>query len=384
MKTPKKPTKLRAPKLPEAVSQRLKRTDKTEKKVNDALSNVPRITNDTIADHREEVLHSARKYIYPLQQAKHRVVQVSVGLFISVVVAFFAYCGLSLYKFQATSRFIYAVTQVIPFPVAKAGDRWVSYESYLFELRRNMHYYETQQQANFKTKDGHVQLDRLKRQAIDQVIRDAYVKELADQNQVTVKSTDVDEQLSVVRSENRLGSNDRVFKEVLQEFWNWDENDFKRELKQQLLQQAVVGKLDTQTQSKAAQANDELKKGADFAAVVAKYSDDAGTKGSGGAYVQPILPSDRNLAPALTQELAKLKANQTSGVIDAGYSLEIVKLTDRSSTGAMRAAHVQFTLRPIEDFVRPLQNKHPSRGFIKLAPVQAQAQTTPTATPPQQ
>ena len=50
--------------------------------------------------------------------------------------------------FQSTSGFIYDVSLVVPFPVAKAGPNWVSYESYLFELRRNMHYYQTQQQAN--------------------------------------------------------------------------------------------------------------------------------------------------------------------------------------------------------------------------------------------
>lgn len=364
MKKPKPPFKLKKPTLPTGVGRPFKRADKTEKKVDDALSNVPRITNDTVADHREELLKSARKYIYPLQHSKHRVVRISLILFTTVVIGFFVFCGLSLYKFQSTTRFIYAVTQVIPFPVGKAGHRWVSYESYLFELRRNMHYYQTQQQANFKTKDGMVQLSRLKQQALGQVTKDAYVKQLAEKNHVTVSSREVDNQLALVKSQNRLGSNERVFKDVLNEFWGWDTNDFKRELHQQLLQQAVVSKLDTQAHTRATAAKAELKGGADYVATAAKYSDDISTKAIGGAYAATITPNDRDLSPVLAEELAKLKPGEVSDVIDAGYTLEILKVIDRTGT-TMHAAHIQFTLQPIGVYTKPIETKTPAHSYIK-------------------
>ena len=59
-------------------------------------SNVPRITNETVAAHREEVLSSARKYIYPLQHSKHRIVRISLSLLATALVVFFVYCGLAL------------------------------------------------------------------------------------------------------------------------------------------------------------------------------------------------------------------------------------------------------------------------------------------------
>ena len=86
-----------------------------------ASENVPRITNETVAAHREDVLSSARKYIYPLQHSKHRIVMVSTGLFILMTIMFFTYCLLALYSWQGNSAFLYRVTQVIPFPVAKVG-----------------------------------------------------------------------------------------------------------------------------------------------------------------------------------------------------------------------------------------------------------------------
>lgn len=358
---------LKKPKLPKAPKKlQFKRSRTTEEKVTDALSDVPRITNDTVGEHREEVLSSARKHIYPLQHSKRSVVRISIGIFIAVLITFFGICTLSLYKFQNTSGFMYDVTRIIPFPVAKAGDRWVSYESYLFELRHNMHYYRTQQQASFSTKEGEAQLDRLKRQAMAQVIQDAYVKELAQQNDVSMSNQAVDNEVALLRSQNRLGNSERVYREVLSEFFGWTEADQRRALKQQMLQQAVVAKLDTQTNAQAQAAFKQLTGGADFAAVAKQYSNDTTTAASGGTYPQAITPNDSNIPPMVTAELFKLKPNQVSTIINTGYTLEIVKVID--STGAsVHAAHIQFNLKNINAYIAPLQAKHPAHQYIKLS-----------------
>ena len=375
----KKLKKLKKPKLPKSLRRPLEATGKltsqtadkltgkpsasSEEKITDALSNVPQITNETVSDHREEVLSSARKYIYPLQHSKHHVVRISLSLLTLVLVVFFTYTGLSLYKFQSTSTFLYNVTKILPFPVAKADDSWISYESYLFELRRNIHYYETQQLNDFSTKEYKPQLDRLKKQAMDKVIEDAYVKTLAEKNNVTVSNQAVTDHLAVVRSQNRLGNNDRVFREVLNEFWGWNEADFRRELKQQLLAQAVVAKLDTDTKYRAALALKQLQGGADFAAIAAKDSDDPVTKATGGQYPAAISISDREVSPLITSAIAKLKPGQISNIINTGYTLEILKVLD--NTSGIKAAHIQFNLKPITTYTKPLQKDNPPSRYIK-------------------
>jgi hypothetical protein len=342
-----------------------KRRKAPEERVTEAFANVPRITNETVAEHREEVLSTARKYIYPLRHSKHRVVRISISLFVIVVVAFFIYCGVALYKVQSTSGFIYGVTQVIPFPIAKASPSWVSYESYLFELRRNMHYYQTQQFANFSTPDGKAQLKRLKQQAMAQVIENAYVKQLAEKNDVSVSDKAVNNEVALVRSENRLGSSDRVFNDVLDQFWGWNEADFKRELQQQLLQQAVVAKLDTRTTTEANDVLSQLQKGADFGTLALQDSEDASTKASGGQYPDPITKSDQTLAPQVVSALFQLKAGQISPVINTGYTLEIVKALTVSSNSDT-AAHIEFVFKDITAFTNPLKAKEPVHYYLKL------------------
>jgi len=364
MKKPKKITKPKLPKI-DLGKVSIKRGKSVEEKVKDAISTVPHITNDTVADHREDVLSSARKYIYPLQHSKHSVVRISITLLVSVIVAFFVFCGLDLYKFQGTSGFIYGVTEIIPFPAAKTGGTWISYQSYLFELRRNMHYYQTQQQANFSTKSGKAQLARLKSQAMDEAIQNGLIKKLAKQNDISISSQAVNQQVQVLRSENRLGSSDGVFKEVLSQYYGWSEQDFKQELQQEMLQQAVVAKLDTAAQQQASSALKQLKAGADFATLATQVSEDASTKAGGGQYASSITPNDPQISPYITNALFQLKPGQISGIINTGFTLEIVKVLDRSGD-SLHASHIQFNLNNSSTYTNPLLKKQSPHKYIKV------------------
>jgi len=324
-------------------------------------SAVPRITNETIAEHREEVLKGARKYIYPLQHSKHRIVVISSAIFIVLAIVFATYCTLALYKFQNTSTFIYRVTQVIPFPIAHSKAGFVSYESYLFELRHYIHYYETQQKQDF-TKQ---QLNNYKKQALQMVIDDAYIKQLARQNNVKVTNQEVDAQIDLVRSQNRLGTSDKVLADVLNEFWGWSINDFKRSLRDQLLAQKVVNVLDKDSHARANAALAELQGGADFAATAAKYSDDAATKGNGGAFGAAIDKSNRELTAATTDALYKLQPGQISGIINVGYGLEIVK-NEGKEGDKVKGAHILIQFKPVSAYLDPLKKQEPSKEFVKL------------------
>jgi parvulin-like peptidyl-prolyl isomerase len=367
VRVPQKLKELKASKklsnLP-GLSRRLTRRA-AEARAAEAIQGLPRITNETVAEHREEVLSSARKYIYPLSHSKHRVVKITTGLLIVAVIAFFTYCGLALYKFHATSGFVYGVTKVIPFPVAKAGSAYVSYENYLFELRHSMHYYQSEQQVSFSSKSGKTLLAHLKSQALQQVINAAYIKQLAAENHVSVSGREVDDEVALVRSQNRLGSNNQVFSDVLKQFWGWSVDDFKRELKSQLLAQKVVAKLDTATQKRAQDTLNQLKGGADFATLASQVSDDASTKGNGGNYGFLIDKSNQNIAPQVTAALFNLQAGQYSNIINAGYSLEIDKVVEINGD-KVQAAHIVFNFKSIDAYIAPLKAKDKPHDYIHV------------------
>lgn len=323
-----------------------------------------RITNETVAEHREKVLSRARKYIYPLQHSKHKIVLVSTGLFVTALIGFFTYCTLALYRFKATSDFLYGVTQVIPFPVAKAGDRYVSYENYLFELRHYIHYYETQQKLDFNSK-GKQQLADYKKKALAKVIDDAYVKQLASKYKVSVSSKELNDQITIVRNQNRLGANEKGFEDVLKDNFGWSVNDFRRELKQQMLAQKVVAVLDTGTQGRAQAALAELNAGADFAATAKKYSEDVASKDTGGDYGIPVDRTNRDITARVTDVLFTLQPGQISGIINAGYALEIVKNIEPQGD-KIHAAHIRFYFQDVGVYIKELKATKKPSTYIGL------------------
>jgi hypothetical protein len=330
----------------------------------DATGGALRITNETVAEHREKVLSSARKYIYPLQHSKHKIVLISSGLFITALVIFFSYCTVALYKFKSSSDFLYGVTQVIPFPVAKSGSHFVAYENYLFELRHYVHYYETQQKLDFTTGLGKQQLADYKKRALDKVINDSLVKQLAATNKVSVSEQELNDQITLVRNQNRLGANEKGFEDVLKDNFGWSVNDFKRELKQQMLAQKVVAVLDTATSSRANAALTEVKAGADFASLATKYTDDAAGKANGGDYGFAVDKANRDVPAQVTDVLFKLKPGQSSDIINTGFSLEIVKNIELQGD-KIHAAHIVFNLKDINSFLNDLRDKQKPRAYIK-------------------
>jgi len=358
--------------MPEVISERASSLNPLNK-TDDApsLENVPKITNETIAEHREQVLKGARKYIYPLQHSKHRIIVVTVSVMVAAIIALLVYCSLALYKFYQYNTFIYRVTQVVPFPIAKAGNKYVSYENYLFELRHYVHYYESQQQRNFAGADRQ-QLVTFRKQALQNVIDDAYIKQLAAKHHVGVSNKEVNSRLDEVRAQNRLGGNNKVFEDVLRSYWGWSINDFKRSLKTQILAEKVAAALDNSARGKAAAVVAQAKAGADFAALAKQYSDDPTAKTNGGDYGFAISKTNPNVPPEVVDVLFSLQNGQVSDEILAspvlasqGPSLQVVKITGISGN-TVTAQHIVINLKDITGDINALKKQQSPHSYIHL------------------
>jgi hypothetical protein len=67
----------------------------------------------------------------------------------------------------------------------------------------------------------------------------------------------------------------------------------------------------------------------------------------------------------VVRELEKLQVGQTSGVIQAGKTLEIVKLTGNAG-GKMQAAHISIKITDIATYVSEYTKAHPTHKYIKV------------------
>ncbi len=348
------------------MKKRIKKLLRRKKQAPAAESTAaPKITNETVAAHREEVLGSARKYIYPLQHSKHRIVLISTGIIISLAVVFFAYCLAALYRFDTTSGFIYRVTQVVPFPVAKTGSRFVAYENYLFELRHYTFFYENQQKLDFNSEAGQQQLAEYKKRALDKVVNDAYVKELAKQNNVSVSNAEVDDQITILRRQNRLGGSEQAYEDALKQNFGWTVNDFRRVIKQRLLEQKVLAAIDTDTNQRAEKAFTLIKSGQKFEDVAKQYSEDDVSKARGGKFGFTIDKANRDISAQTTDALFRLNPGEVSEIINTGYSLEIVKTLSKNDD-KVEGAHIVFNFKDLSTYINDLKDKQAAQVYVSV------------------
>lgn len=290
-----------------------------------------RITNETVAEHRERILAGGRRFKYPIQYARHRLVFNAVILIVITVILFITVSWWQLYKAQNTGVFFYRVTKTLPLPVANVDGEWVNYSDYLVRYRGSEHALREKIQVDTTTKDGQRQLELFKRKVMDEVVAEAYAVKLSRDLNITVNEAEID----TVVSRNLETGNGRISQELYDasafDTYEYTPSDYRLMTRQSLLHHKVAYAIDTPAVEKKKQVQ-ELLKGAnpDFA-VVAKQAGGAGKAqvivGASG------LVTKNNLNGGLTATALKLKVGEISSVVksttgDGYYFVRLLSLTN--------------------------------------------------------
>ena len=98
----------------------------------------PKTEREKVEERREGELAKGRKFKYPLQYTKHKLVINTVLVAAVAVVAMVAAGWMMLYQFQDTGDMIYRVTEILPVPVAEVDGAKVRYSDYLMIYRSNL------------------------------------------------------------------------------------------------------------------------------------------------------------------------------------------------------------------------------------------------------
>ena len=138
-----------------------------------------RITNETVAEHREQILAGGRKFKYPVQYVRHKLVINAVLITLGTILLLGLIGWWQLYPMQNTSAFMYRVTRVLPLPVANVNGEAVLYSDYLVQYRLSEYYLSKYGEVKLDSQDGKRQLDYFKRQSMDKAIAVAYARQVA-------------------------------------------------------------------------------------------------------------------------------------------------------------------------------------------------------------
>lgn len=203
---------------------------------------------------REEVLAKGRKFKYPMQFAKHRLVFITIAIAIIAVISAGVFGWVSLYKTQNTGDVLYRLTTVLPVPVAVIDGEPVRYSDYLMIFRSSITPVEQQNGASDSQTDTESVREYYKRAALNDAEDYTYAMKLAKQLNITV----TDEMINQAFDEHRkLGGAERSregFLKVLKDNFDLSENEYRRMLYLSLVKEEVSKRIDIDAHTKAEHA----------------------------------------------------------------------------------------------------------------------------------
>lgn len=291
-----------------------------------------RITTETIAEHREQILAGGRRFKYPVQYARHKLVFNAIIISIGVIILAVVLGWWQLYVVQNTSDFMYRVTKLIPLSVASVDGQRVLYSDYLMKYRSSAHYLEEKEQINFKTEDGKSQSDFIKQQAMQDAVVDAYARKIAKEKDITVTDVELETFLKLQRVSPDGEVSEKTYEAVILDYYGWSPDEYRRAMKSKLLRQKVAYAVDSTASATVAQVKSALDGGSsDLAAIATNVS--AAGEGQVRYASQGWIPKN-NQDGGLTTAATGLQKGQISGIVTStsGDGYYFVKLNDINDT----------------------------------------------------
>lgn len=321
------------------------------------------ITNETVAEHRERILAGGRKFKYPVQYARHRLVLNTIMISLVALVVLVGVVWWQLYPAQNSGSFVYRLTQLIPLPVGKIDGENASYRDYLMEYRSSIHWLQRKVgDFNLTSRDGQRQSEHLKRQSLDRAIENAYANKLARGEGITVTSGQVDDFIDKTLKDRSRKLSRQAYEAVLSDSYGVSPDEYKLIVKQALLRQEVAFKIDTDASQKIENAKTALKFGSPFENVVEQYSDGPlATVSKGDVGFVPKSNKDQGLV----QAALKLKPGSSSDIIKGTDAYYIVKLTEIKGD-EVRYSRIKVTPRAFDDQLSKLKKQGKVKEYITV------------------
>lgn len=356
----KKPQiKLKIPAIPSV--KKLRRSKEVE-------SAPSRITNETVAEHRERILAGGRKFKYPVQYAKHRLVFNAIIITLAVAILAVLVGWWQLYPAQNTSALMYRITRIIPVPVAVVNGEQVPYRDYLLQYRVSEYWHEKYGEIKLSTADGKRLLSYDKRQSLNNAEQVAYARQLAGGLGVRVSGQDINSHIDRERNMMNGRATQETYDASIKMYLGQTTEDYRLSVENGILKRNVAFAVDKNADAQAKKALEiATANGGDFAKTAEAL---IGSKGAKAVVGQSgMIDASSRYGGLRLDEITKLEVGSLSGVLkstttDDGYY--IVKVINKSDT-QVDFAYLHVPLSQFETDFLALKKNGKITEYIKLA-----------------
>ncbi len=294
-------------------------------------SQLAKITNNTLESERKEILNNGRKFKYPVQYSKKKLVINTVIIATIVITLGLIALWHQLYVAQNTNDLVYRITTVLPLPVANVDGQNALYSDYLADYRANMALSENKKETLELIKDKNKRSEVYKRQAMDNTVRNAYAIKLARENGISVSTQEIDEVIKKQRIVSGVEISESAFNKIIKDNYGFSSSEWRRIFAElPLLQQKVSEKIDSNALNlKNEVASFLASNNNDFSKIVDKFGDKVEVGASGNIKIS-------NFDGGLTKTGMPLKNGEVSKVFVAkrnskdAYGYYFVKLVSKN------------------------------------------------------
>ena len=281
---------------------------------------------EKVAERREEVLAVGRKFKYPLQWTKHRVVINTVLISVVAVAMVFISIWLALYRFNLTGDLLFRITKIIPVSVASIDSEKVNFSDYLMFYRSSITSIKSQSTIEGETLSNLE--NEYKRVALDEAEEYAYALKLANELGVTVSEEEIDAEFERHLKIGGIDRSEESFIKIVKDNFGLSKSEYRRMLYLTLVKAKVEVMIDEKANTIANKVEQMLaENGNNFKAVLESLGEEISYEETGG------LVDNKNLDGGRATEATKLEAGEVSERFistngDGYYFVKLVSKTD--------------------------------------------------------
>ena len=288
----------------------------------------PKTEREKVEERREEVLAKGRKFKYPLQYTKHKLVINTILVAAVAVVAMVVAGWLALYQFQSTGEMMYRVTQVLPVPVAEVEGAKVRYSDYLMIYRSNLQTSEQQSGQLGNTEDDDLVRAEYKRTALEAAVEYTYAMKLGRELGLSVSEKEIDQAFDEHRKVGGVERSEEAFLKIVQDNFGMNRREYRRMLELTLMKAKVEQEIDETAQAVAAEVETMLNEnGGDMAAVAESLGEQVEYEATGQLVDNMNVDGGRS-NQAMTLEPGQVSERFLSNNGDGYYFVKLVEKTE--------------------------------------------------------
>ncbi|RYC74639.1 SurA N-terminal domain-containing protein [Candidatus Nanosyncoccus alces] len=283
---------------------------------------------EKVEERREEVLAAGRKFKYPLQWTRHRIVINTILIALVVFAMIFIGGWLALYRIGMTDQLLFNITKVLPVPVASVDGENVRFSDYLMFYRSSMTSIERQSGSQFDEESiKDLQLE-YKRSALSEAEKYTYAIKLAKELGVTVSNEEVATEFDRHLKIGGIDRSEEGFIKIIEDNFGLSKSEYERMLYLTLLRVKVEMEIDSKANKIADQVQSILTSNDN------DYQNAAEQLGDKIIYEETDgLVDSKNIDGGRASEAMKLEPGQSSGRFvsmsgDGYYFVKLIKKTD--------------------------------------------------------